>query len=56
MTDKVVEEIRRRRRHLIQTRYGGSIDKMVQASMEWQRKHPGRVVGLRSHHKTRAVA
>ena len=56
MTDKVIEEIRRRRRALIRTQYGGSIDRMVAASMKWQHKHPSRVVLSRTHRKIRAVA
>jgi len=56
MTDKVIEEIRQRRRTLIQARYDGSIDKMVAASLEWQRSHPGRAVPVRTHRKVRAVA
>ena len=56
MTDKIIEEIRSRRRQLMRTRYGGSIDKLVEAGIEWQRKHPGRAVSLRSNPRARAVA
>jgi hypothetical protein len=56
MKDMMLEEIRQRRRDLIKKRFGGSIDKMVQAMMEWQKKNPGRTASLRGQHKQRAVA
>jgi len=56
MRDTAVEEIRARRRRLLQERYGGSVDRMIQAAMESQRLHPVRVINLRRRASARAVA
>lgn len=53
MKDKVVEEIRSRRRRLIQEKYEGSLDKFVQGAIEWEHKHPDRVLHA---HRKRAAA
>jgi hypothetical protein len=56
MKDRIVEEIRARRRALLLERYGGSIQKMLAASREWQMSHPDRVKTLRRRQVARAVA
>ena len=47
MKDTAVEEVRAVRRRILQDRYGGSADRMIQAAIESQRRHPRRVVNLR---------
>ena len=47
MKDAVVEEIRERRRRLLQQKYDGSISKFVEEARAWQHRHPTRVVRLR---------
>ncbi len=42
--DEAIEEIRERRRKLINEQYGGSIDRFLDDAIEWQKKHPERVV------------
>ena len=44
MKDKVVEEIRSRRRTLIQEKYDDSVAKFVQGAIEWEHQHPNRVI------------
>ncbi len=44
MKDKVVEEIRSRRRELIRVKYQGSVDKFVRGAIEWEHQHPDRVI------------
>jgi hypothetical protein len=56
MTDRVIEEIRERRRNLIKTRYGGSVDRVVASSCEWQKMHPRKVANLRRITAARAIA
>ena len=56
MKDIAVEEVRARRRRLLKERYGGSVDRLVQAAMESQRLHPLRVINMRRRASARAVA
>jgi len=56
MIDHAVEEIRERRRRLLRERYGGSIQRLLEASRKWERTHPGMVTHLRKRSSARAVA
>ena len=56
MKDIAVEEVRALRRRLLKERYGGSVDRLVQAAIEGQRLHPLRVINLRRRASARAVA
>ena len=56
MKDMAVEEVRARRRRLLQERYGGSVDRLIQAAIEGQRQRPLRVINLRKRASARAVA
>ena len=47
MKDDAVEEIRARRRKLIKEQYGGSISRLIDEAIQWQAKHPDKVVDLR---------
>jgi hypothetical protein len=38
--DEAIEEIRERRRRMIEEQYGGSIDRFLDDAEEWQKKHP----------------
>jgi len=42
--DKIVEEIRARRRQLVRGKYDGSVDRFVGAAIAWDGKHPDRVI------------
>ena len=44
--DDAVEEIRQRRKELLQKQFGGSMKRFGEAAREWQRKHPDQVVNL----------
>jgi hypothetical protein len=56
MRDLAVEEVRARRRRLLKERYGGSVDRMIQAAIENQRLRSHRVVNLRQRAPAKAVA
>ena len=56
MRDIAVEEVRARRRRLLQERYGGSVDRLIEAAIESQRRRPLRVINLRKRTLARAVA
>lgn len=56
MTDHAVEEIRSRRRKLISANYEGSIDKMTDSIIDWQKAHPRKVVNLHGKRAVRKVA
>ena len=56
MKDIAVEEVRARRRRLLKERYGGSVDRLIQAAIESQRMHPLNVINLRKRASARAVA
>lgn len=47
MKDRIVEEIRSRRRKLIREKYDGSAMKLVREAIEWERQHPDRVIHAR---------
>jgi len=47
MKDNAVEEIRERRRKLIKEKYAGSISRLIDEAIRWQKQHPDRVVDLR---------
>ena len=42
--DEAIEEIRNRRRQLLNEQYGGSIDRFLDEAEIWQKKHPERIV------------
>ena len=46
MRDEVIEEIRERRRRLLQEDFGGSIKCFGEHARQWQREHPERIVNL----------
>ncbi len=52
MKDHAVEEIRARRRKLLKDKYDGSIARMIEDGMQWQAKHPDRVVDLRKRRRS----
>jgi hypothetical protein len=47
MKDRIVEEIRSRRRKLMREKYHGSAEKLVHEAIEWARQHPERVIHAR---------
>ena len=47
MKDYAVEEIRGRRRRLIEEEFGGSIDRFVDKAVPWAKENPDRVENLR---------
>ena len=47
MKDRIVEEIRSRRRRLMREKYHGSAEKLVREAIEWERQHPDRVIHAR---------
>jgi hypothetical protein len=47
MIDPQVEEIRKRRRRILQVHYDGSIDRFVEDATRWSQEHPEKVVDLR---------
>ena len=51
-----IEEIRTRRRELIQERYGGSVRKLLEAAGEWERKHPDRLQSRRKRAPVRRAS
>lgn len=55
MIDREVEEIRKRRRRILRTAYGGSIDRFVQDARRWGREHPDKVVDLSKRRPARAT-
>ena len=56
MIDLAVEEVRKRRRMLINRKYEGSVEKMLESVQDWQKAHPGKVVNLRKKRSVKAVA
>jgi len=56
MIDLAVEEVRKRRKMLINGKYGGSIEKMFESVRDWQKGHPAKVVNLRKRRTVKAVA
>lgn len=54
MKDKLVEEIRARRRRLFREKYGCSVDGLVRGAMAWEREHPDRAIRKR-HQRPAAV-
>ena len=56
MKDQAIDEIRERRRTLFKKKYGGSIDEMVSAAMEIDRKHPSKVVPAPAHVARRRIS
>lgn len=42
--DQAIEEIRERRRQMIQVEYGGSFDRFMDDAEKWQKEHPDKVV------------
>jgi hypothetical protein len=46
MRDQVIEEIRDRRRKMLQEDFGGSIKKFGEHARQWEKEHPERVVNL----------
>ena len=56
MKDVAVEGVRPRRRRLLQERYGGSVDRLIQAAIGGQCRRPLRVINLRKRTLARAVA
>lgn len=55
MYDKVIEEIRQRRRDLLKERYGGSIEQWIQACSKPAPKGP-KTIDLRAKRLHRAIA
>ena len=50
------EEVRDRRRTLLQERYGGLVSKLLAEAAKWQLEHPGRSVDLRSERRVRRAS
>lgn len=50
-----IEEIRERRRKLMQEKYHGSVEELIAAGMKWEQHHPDRVVNLRRQQRERQV-
>ena len=46
MRDEVIEEIRERRRKMLQEEFSGSTRHFGEEARRWQREHPERVVNL----------
>ena len=42
--DEAIEEIRERRRRMIQEEYGGSIDRFLDDAEKWHKEHPEKTV------------
>ena len=55
MIDREVEEIRKRRRRILRSDYGGSIERFVEDARRWSREHPEKVVDLRKRRPARAT-
>ena len=56
MKDPAVEEVRVRRKMLLQDRYQGSIAKMLEATQQWQKEHPRQALNLRGRKHGRSAA
>jgi len=55
MHDKIIDEIRQRRRDLLKERYGGSVERWIDACRSSSRKGP-KAIDLRSKRMRRAIA
>lgn len=53
MFDKEVEEIRSRRRKLLQEKYNGDINSLVDEAMNWQKENPDKIVSPKKNKKTK---
>ena len=47
MNEDPIEEIRARRRKLLREKYDGSVGKLIQEGMRWEKVHAKRTVALR---------
>ena len=47
MRDEIIEEIRERRKKMVQDEFGGSMKRFGEIARQWQTEHPQRVVNLR---------
>ena len=56
MTDRAIDEIRKRRRQVLAENYQGSIDKMTDSIIVWQKEHPRQIVNLHGKKTVRKVA
>ena len=52
MKDHAVEEIRDRRRKLIKEQYGGSIGRLIEEAMAWEKRHADRCVDPRKRRRS----
>ena len=46
MRDKIIEEIREKRKVMLREDFAGSIKRFGEEARQWQREHPDRVVNL----------
>jgi hypothetical protein len=51
MNDKAVEEIRARRKALIEKEFNNSIKTLGEKLREWERAHPGKVVDMHNRNQ-----
>jgi len=48
MRDEAIEQIRERRKKMLQEEFDGSIKRFGEEACRWQQQHPERIVNLRA--------
>lgn len=56
INDPVVEDIRRRRKELLQKEFSGSVKKMGEVIRKYQREHPDKIVNMRELKKLKRAS